>query len=111
MKEGYRTTISKGAVEDVKLKDKISESVKTTTWDKGNEVISWQDAHQHAEREELSRCKGTGSCTYLNRDQDEPGDVACQVGCLEDPRCGTCTRYWWSSGSRNSEAKLIEEVD
>jgi L1 cell adhesion molecule like protein len=43
----------KSAVEDEKLKDKISESDKTTIMDKCNEVIRWLDANQLAEKEEF----------------------------------------------------------
>lgn len=43
----------KSAVEDEKLKDKISESDKTTILDKCNEVIRWLDANQLAEKEEF----------------------------------------------------------
>jgi len=43
----------KSAVEDEKLKDKISDSDKTTILDKCNEVIRWLDANQLAEKEEF----------------------------------------------------------
>ena len=43
----------KSAVEDEKLKDKISESDKNTILDKCNEVIRWLDANQLAEKEEF----------------------------------------------------------
>jgi len=42
----------KSTMEDEKLKDKISESDKTTILDKCNEVIRWLDANQLAEKEE-----------------------------------------------------------
>uniref|UniRef100_A0A146LE38 Heat shock protein cognate 4 n=2 Tax=Lygus hesperus TaxID=30085 RepID=A0A146LE38_LYGHE len=42
----------KSTIEDEKLKDKISESDKTTVMEKCNEVIAWLDANQLAEKEE-----------------------------------------------------------
>jgi L1 cell adhesion molecule like protein len=43
----------KSAVEDEKLKDKISETDKTTILDKCNNVTHWLDANQLAEKEEF----------------------------------------------------------
>ena len=43
----------KSTVEDEKLKDKISESDRSTILGKCNEVISWLDANQLAEKEEF----------------------------------------------------------
>jgi L1 cell adhesion molecule like protein len=43
----------KSAVEDGKLKEKISESDKNIILDKCNEVIRWLDDNQHAEKEKL----------------------------------------------------------
>jgi len=43
----------KSSVEDEKVKDKISESDKTTIVDKCNEVISWLDSNQMAEKDEF----------------------------------------------------------
>nr|XP_023021767.1 heat shock 70 kDa protein cognate 4 [Leptinotarsa decemlineata] len=42
----------KSTMEDDKIKDKISESDKTTVMEKCNEVIAWLDANQLAEKEE-----------------------------------------------------------
>nr|QRW27845.1 heat shock 70 kDa protein cognate 3 [Phaedon cochleariae] len=42
----------KSTMEDDKIKDKISESDKTTVMDKCNEVIAWLDANQLADKEE-----------------------------------------------------------
>ncbi|KAK7092441.1 heat shock cognate 71 kDa protein [Littorina saxatilis] len=43
----------KSTIEDEKIKDKISEEDKKTIIDKCNEVISWLDANQLAEKEEF----------------------------------------------------------
>ena len=43
----------KSTIEDDKIKGKISDEDKKTIIDKCNEVISWQDANQLAEKEEF----------------------------------------------------------
>merc|ERR1711901_8924 len=45
--------MGKSAVEDDKVKDKISDDDKKTVDDKCNEVISWLDANQTAEKDEF----------------------------------------------------------
>merc|ERR1711901_7679 len=80
--------MGKSAVEDDKVKDKISDDDKKTVVDKCNEVVSWLDANQTAEKDEFDHQQKEleGVCNPIMTKLYQAGVLleVCPVVCPEE---------------------------
>jgi len=110
--EGYAFQM-KSTVEDEKFKDKISEADKKTIVDKCNEMISWLDANQLAEKEEFEHKQKEmeGVCTpiitKLYQGGAAPGAGGMPNGMPNFGGAGAGS----APGGGSSAGPTIEEVD
>jgi len=106
----------KSTVEDEKFKGKISEDDKKTILDKCNEVISWLDSNQMAEKEEFEGQQKDleGTCMpiitkmYKDAGAGAPPDMSGMPGDMGGAPAGPGAP---SGGGQGGAGPTIEEVD
>jgi L1 cell adhesion molecule like protein len=107
----------KSTVEDANLKDKISEDDKKTIVDKCNEIISWLDSNQLAEKEEFEHKQKEveGVCNPIitklyQQSGGAPGGAGGMPGGMP-PNFGGAGPGGAAPGGGSSGGPTIEEVD